>query len=145
MNIKSHVLLAAAVPALAVGFLVSVNAKSSTGEMAKEIERGRHLVENIAMCADWHSMRNPDGSFDPTCWLAGSALGFTPTVEMPWAPAAPAISGLPTMTDEEAVRFFMTGNRPTGVPVLPPMPAYRMSRDEAEAVVAYLRSLSARS
>nr|WP_218280320.1 cytochrome c [Verrucomicrobium spinosum] len=36
---------------------------------------------------------------------------------------------------------MMTGKRPSGAPVMPPMPQIRLKRDEAEAVVAYLRSL----
>lgn len=39
---------------------------------------------------------------------------------------------------EQAIEFLMTGRRPSGIPVLPPMPPYRLTREEAGAVVAYL-------
>jgi mono/diheme cytochrome c family protein len=105
------------------------------------IELGRHLVEDIGMCADCHSPRTADGSFDRARWLAGAPLGFTPTLEMPWAPATPALAGLPTFSDEHVIRLLTTGSRPDGSRPLPPMPTYRFTADEAAAVVAYLRSI----
>lgn len=110
-------------------------------EPASLLEKGRHLVENVSMCADCHSPRLPTGEFDRGRWLQGSPLGFKPLFEMPWMPIAPSLAGLPGYTDEQAIKFFMTGERPGGAPVLPPMPAYRFNKDEAQAVLAYLRSL----
>jgi len=112
------------------------------GQPADLVAAGRHLVENVGMCQDCHSPRNPDGSFDRARWLMGSPLGFKPLMEMPWAPAAPGIAGFPGYTDAQAIEFLMTGKRPSGIPVRPPMPEYRLKREEAAAVVAYLRSLS---
>jgi len=61
---------------------------------------------------------------------------------MPWAPAAPPIAGLPRGWGEAAlVKLLMTGRGLEGKPLNPPMPPYRMSREDAEAVVAYIRSL----
>jgi hypothetical protein len=58
-------------------------------------------------------------------------------------PAAPRIAGLPSgYTSENLVHFLMTDERPNGMPpVLPPMPPYRMTREDAEATVAYIRTL----
>jgi mono/diheme cytochrome c family protein len=106
------------------------------------IAEGRRLVENVGLCTDCHAPRLPTGEFDRTRWLQGSALPFEPTVEMPWSAVAPPIAGLPGYTEEQAVRFFTTGERPNGVPVRPPMPAFRLSAAEAKAVVAYLKSLA---
>jgi hypothetical protein len=36
----------------------------------------------------------------------------------------------------------MTGRRPSGRVPDPPMPPFRLSREDAEAIVAYLRSLA---
>jgi mono/diheme cytochrome c family protein len=58
-----------------------------------------------------------------------------------WAPVAPPIAGLPSMTAEQAARFLMHGQRPDGSMARPPMPAYRFNEDDARAVVAYLKSL----
>jgi mono/diheme cytochrome c family protein len=107
----------------------------------QRIERGRALVENVAMCADCHTPRLPTGAFDRARWLQGGPVGFKPLMEMPWAAVAPGIAGLPGYTEEQGVAFLMTGKRPDGRECLPPMPAYRLSGDEARAVVAYLRSL----
>jgi mono/diheme cytochrome c family protein len=64
---------------------------------------------------------------------------------MPWASFAPRLAGLPAgYTQEQIVHFLMTGERPDGRPgPLPPMPAYRFEREDAEAIVAYLKSLPA--
>lgn len=105
------------------------------------LAQGRHLVENIGLCADCHTPRLPGGEFDRARWLQGAPIEFKPLVAMPWSPVAPPIAGLPGYTDEQAIRFLMTGERPGGAPVLPPMPAYRFTRAEAEAVLAYLRAL----
>ncbi|MGC4072768.1 MAG: c-type cytochrome [Nibricoccus sp.] len=107
----------------------------------QRIERGKNLVVKIAQCADCHTPRLANGRLDETRWLQGSPLGFKSLMEMPWAPVAAPIAGLPGYTEEQAVTFFTTGTRPSGVPCLPPMPEYRLSRDEAVDVVAYLKSL----
>jgi hypothetical protein len=124
----------------------SVGAPATPSSVATDhaalVERGRHLVESVGMCTDCHAPRLPSGEFDKTRYLMGSELPFKPTIPMPWVPTAPPLAGLPTLpTDEVAVEFMMTGKRPSGAPVLPPMPQIRLKRDEAEAVVAYLRSL----
>lgn len=107
------------------------------------LEQGRHLVEDVGLCADCHSPRLPTGEFDRGRWLQGAPLGFKPLFEMPWSPVAPPLAGLAGYTDEQAIKFLTTGERPSGVPVLPPMPAYRFTKNEATAVLAYLRSLKA--
>lgn len=105
------------------------------------VERGRYLVHDVAMCIDCHSPRGEKGVFLEGKHLTGAVLDFTATVPMPWAPYAPSLLGLENFTADEAVKFFMTGERPAGMPPLPPMPAYRMNKADAKAVVAYLKSL----
>ncbi len=106
------------------------------------VARGRYLVEQVGLCADCHTPRNEKGAFLKDLWLMGSALAMQPTVPMPWAPAAPPIAGLPSMTADQAVAFLQTGKRPDGSEPRPPMPPYRFSPDDASAVVAYLKSLA---
>ena len=47
----------------------------------------------------------------------------------------------PPVTDEDMIRLLTTGVWIDGSHLRPPMPQFRMSRDDAESVVAYLRSL----
>lgn len=118
--------------------------KPKTGSTeAVLVKRGEYLVHGIGLCTDCHSPRNPDGSFVEGRHLTGAPLPLAPTVPMPWAGVAPSIAGLPAGWDEAAmVRFLTTGERPNNLPpVRPPMPAFRLNADDAQAVTAYLRSL----
>jgi mono/diheme cytochrome c family protein len=109
---------------------------------AAKAARGQYLVEKVGMCADCHSPRGPGGVFDRGHWLQGAPLGFAPTVPMPaWAAQAPAIAGLANYTDEQAVALLTAGQTIHGQPLRPPMPEYRFTTNDAEAIVAYLRSL----
>lgn len=135
-------LLAAAALVAVVLRAASANPSASTDQIA----RGRYLVHQVAMCVDCHSPRNEMGQFIEPMHLMGSPLGFAPTVPMPaWAEVAPPIGGaLAGYTVEQEIQFLMTGERPAerGGPTRPPMPEIRMNRADAEAVTAYLRSLS---
>jgi mono/diheme cytochrome c family protein len=106
-----------------------------------QIQRGKYLVENVAMCADCHTPRDDKGQFDRTQWLQGNVLDFKPDHKMPFAAVAVPIAGLPGFTDEKAVTFLETGIDLTGKPAMWPMPQFRFNHDDAVAVVAYLRSL----
>ena len=110
--------------------------------LPERVARGQYLVERVGMCQDCHSPRNAEGVFVIDQWMTGAAIGFTPTVPMPWAELAPPIAGLPTMTEDEAVLFMTSGEKPDGTRPRPPMPEYRLSLEDARAVVAYLKSLS---
>lgn len=114
---------------------------TAASEQGLLVERGSYLVNNVGLCADCHSPRNERGEFIRELWLQGATLPMQPTVPMPWAPAAPPIAGLRSMTDEQAVTFLTTGVRPNGTKPLPPMPEFRFSEPDAKAVVAYLRTL----
>lgn len=106
------------------------------------IARGRYLVEGVGLCADCHTPRDEKGQFVTAHWLRGAPIGFTPAVPMPvWAPVAPPIAGLPSMTGEQAVKFLMEGKRPDDSMPRPPMPPYRLNEEDARAMVAYLKSL----
>lgn len=109
---------------------------------AARIKRGRYLVERVALCSDCHSQRDWRGRQDREHWLQGATLDFKPARLMPWAAVAPAIAGLPTLTnDAAAVKYFETGINAAGKASAPPMPQFRLEPDDAVAMVAYLRSL----
>jgi len=74
----------------------------------------------------------------------GGALKWRPMYSDPaWATTAPRIAGQPPGTDDEVIKLLTTGIWKTGSPPNPPMPQFRMNRQDAEAVLAYLKSLSA--
>ena len=106
-----------------------------------QIQHGKYLVENVAMCAECHTPRDGKGQFDRSQWLQGNVLDFKPDHPMLFAAVAVPIAGLPGFTDEQAVKFLETGLDVAGKPAMWPMPQFRFNHDDAAAVVAYLRSL----
>ena len=106
-----------------------------------KVQRGKYLVVEVAHCGDCHTPMNEKGEPVTGKWMQGAALTFKPTVAMPWSDAAPDIAGLPGWSAQDAVSFFMTG-RHNGQGPKPPMPEYHVNRSDAEAMVAYLKSLA---
>lgn len=143
----SRTLLFIASAAAASGLAIAAFAShSETAEPAMDraalIKRGEYLVYHVGLCTDCHSPRGQDGQFLPGRHLTGAPVVFTPNFPMPWAPAAPAIAGMPAgYSEEQLTHFLMTGERPNNLPpVRPPMPPYRLAKADAEAVAAYLHS-----
>lgn len=123
MNRVSIAVLSVLLLAAAVALAAEPAPKSRASPA--QVARGKYLVEQVGMCADCHSPRDQKGEFIREKWLQGSELDFKATVPMPkWAAVSPPIAGLPGWSEAN-----------------PPMPQYRMTRDDATAVVAYLRSL----
>lgn len=105
------------------------------------VARGEYLVNNIGGCNDCHTPMTPQGP-DMAHALQGATLVFAPTVEMPWAPVAPPIAGIPEQyTQEQFAAFLQTGVRPDGSRPLPPMPAFRLNEADARAMTAYIATL----
>jgi len=74
--------------------------------------------------------------------LQGAPLPFEPTIELPWAPVAPPIAGIPAhFTEEQFISFLQTGVRPDGSHPNPPMPQYRLNEEDARAVAAYISTV----
>lgn len=134
MKTSQLILIAASLSACVFGI---------AGQSAEQvlIKRGQYLVTSIGLCADCHTPMTERGEPNMSLWLMGTVLPFKPTIEMPWAPATPAIAGLPSMTREQGIKFLMTGVRPDGSMPLPPMPRFRLDEADATAMVAYLKSL----
>jgi mono/diheme cytochrome c family protein len=107
------------------------------------IERGRYIVESVAMCEQCHTARDESGNADRGRWLMGGPVQLRPTYPAPnWAIVAPPLADRPPGTDAEVIRLLTTGIWRTGSPPNPPMPPFRMTRTDAEDVVAYLKSLA---
>ena len=104
--------------------------------------RGKYIVENVGMCGDCHTPRDTKGEPIASEALHGAPLGMRPLHPMPFAAVAPRLAGLPAgWTLEQTAMFLHTGKRPNGTSPLPPMPPYRLSQQDAQAVAEYLKSL----
>lgn len=100
-------------------------------------------MEQVGTCGDCHTPHGEKGEPIREKWLQGAPLSFKPIVPIPvWADKAPNISGLPGWEDSDAIKFLMTRIAYNDLPGRPPMPQYRFNREDATAIVAYLRSLA---
>lgn len=121
------------------------SSSANTGNTAR-VSRGKYIVEGVAMCGTCHTPRTDSGEIDRTLWLDGAALWLLPAHSTAdWPLKAPRLAGSPAASDEELVQLLTTGIWKTGNHLRSPMPQFRMSREDAEAVVAYLRSLTPRA
>jgi hypothetical protein len=133
--------VAGCVAGIAVFLILVLSSFASPAESAK-MARGKYLVEGVGMCGDCHTPRNEKGEPIPGKMLKGATLTFKPAIPIPvWADKTPNIAGLPGWSDDQAVKFLMSGIAYNDLPGRPPMPQYRFSQADAEAVVVYLRSL----
>jgi mono/diheme cytochrome c family protein len=106
------------------------------------VERGRYLVEDVAMCGECHTPRDSRGNLDRSRWLQGAPIWIVPVHEDPnWANRAPAIAGFEGFTDEQGEQILEKGVGPNGLPIQEPMHIYHMSHEDAMAIIAYLKSL----
>ncbi|MEQ1871411.1 MAG: c-type cytochrome [Vicinamibacterales bacterium] len=110
-----------------------------------DLARGAYLVEEVAQCGRCHSPVDSAGERDQMRWLAGGALDVAPTVAKEnWAMTAPRLAGNPPGTAEQFITLMTTGISRNGRPMRRPMPQFHMTRTDAEAVLAYLKSLDGR-
>lgn len=106
------------------------------------VDRGKYIVDNIAMCSQCHTPRDSQGGADRSRWLEGSAVWLKPAEPVEnWPLQAPRIAGNPPGTNAEMVKLLTTGIWRDGKYLRPPMPQFRMTVDDAQAVVGYLKSL----
>jgi mono/diheme cytochrome c family protein len=106
------------------------------------IERGRYLAHHVALCVECHSPRDRSGAIIPGQEFRGAPNPFpAPFPGVRWAIRSVNIRGLGGLPEEAVVRLLTTGIARNGSPPEPPMPRFGMSVADAEAIVAYLRSL----
>jgi mono/diheme cytochrome c family protein len=118
---------------------LSKPAAAASGDVA----RGKYLVEGVAMCGQCHTPHDSNGNPDRTRWLQGAPIVWlSPDHDPNWPLSAPRIGGTPPANDEDMVKLLTTGVWTTGNRLRLPMPQFRMDRNDAEAVVAYLKSLT---
>jgi mono/diheme cytochrome c family protein len=112
---------------------------------ADQVKRGKYLVEEVAKCPECHTPRDKNNQLDPERWLQGAPIWIQPAAKISnWAEMAPSLVGLSSYTDEQAFRVLEKGERANGGgTVQPPMHIYRMHHEDAQNIIAYLRSLRA--
>jgi mono/diheme cytochrome c family protein len=114
------------------------------------VARGDYLVNKTILCIDCHTPRNPDGSFQTDKHLSGVQCLID---VMPMNDQAGCLhsrnltnhaTGLMTRTDQQIKDMIMIGVRPDGTFLHPVMPSWQLARltpDDADSIVAYLRTV----
>ena len=107
------------------------------------VARGKYIVEGLARCGQCHTPRDASGHTDQSHLLEGSAVWLmSAEPREDWPLQAPRLAGNPPGTDAEMVTLLTTGVWKNGHHLRGPMPEFRMTTEDAEAVVAFLKSLN---
>lgn len=139
---------AALVAIAGVAFAQAPQPAAPKAEAPKEtrLERGKYLAEEVGRCQECHTPKLEDGSFDKSQWMKGATLVGIPAKPIEdWHQKAPDITSTSKLWEnwkyEGFVKFLQTGKTPRNRFAGPPMPAYTMKPEDAEAITAYLKSL----
>src|SRR5215469_2925753 len=132
---------------VAAGFVMAA-ALATAAAAETQIERGRYLVEVIG-CGDCHTAGALVGHPDMMRPLAGSDVGFA--VPGQGVFVGPNLTpdhetGLGAWTPQQIVTAITTGARPDGrilAPIMPWRGFSHLSKSDAAAIAAYLKSLPA--
>ena len=106
------------------------------------IARGKHLVFDIAHCADCHSKVNSDSllRLGQDVPLSGGLRFELPLGDIYSKNITPdPVNGIGRYSDEEVARVLRYGVHPTGTAVFDFMPFHNMSDEDLRAVISYLR------
>jgi len=109
------------------------------------VERGKYLVDEVAKCGDCHTP-TVDGKPDMTKYLKGAVLPVQPIGEVKgWHKTSPDLTPASRLWqrwgEKGLLAFLTTGKNPNGHEADPPMPAYKLKQDDAEAILEYLKTL----
>jgi len=147
---SSHVVTGAALLLASVGLVrtsanTTANAAPETIQVqgiAGNVEHGRYIVENIAMCVECHSDRDAAGNVIEATRFHGGPIPVRPPWPNDWAIRAPRNAGLPGYDDDQAMRLLTEGAiGRDGRQLRPPMPRFHMSKQDAADVIAFMRSV----
>ena len=124
-----------AVPLIGSAFAVAGQAGSDL------VSRGKELTEQVAKCQKCHTRRAATGQLDKGAWLRGA----------PTNPGGKSAAYAPDITaggnvwmlwgEAGMLQFLEKGTSPAGGKPSVHMPAFKLRHDDAEAIVAYLKSL----
>ena len=132
-----------------LAFLVSIAvllAVVPTFGQDPKTQRGKYLVEEVARCQECHTPKTDAGDLDTTKMLKGAKLNIAPIATITgWHAASPDLTSTSALWqrwgDDGMIKFLETAKNPRGGKAGPPMPAYTMKHEDADAIVAYLKSL----
>lgn len=113
-----------------------------TRHITGNIEHGRYLVHNVAMCPQCHSPRDDQGNLIESRLFEGGPIPVRPPWPNDWALIAPRNKDLPGYDDAAAMRLLTQGAiGRDGRQLRLPMPRFHMSKQDASDVIVYMRSL----
>ena len=122
--------------------VIFLNARAQVGGLTGNVEHGRYLSEQVAMCVECHSGRDAHGVILDSRRYLGAPVPFAPPWSADWAPRAPRNRGLPGYDDAQALRLLTEGSiGRDGKQLRAPMPRFHMTHQDAADVIAFLRSL----
>jgi mono/diheme cytochrome c family protein len=129
----------------AIALAVLATSLTTFGQDAK-IERGKYLVEEIGRCQECHTPKTEAGEFDTTKWMKGATLAGVPATPIAgWHQKSPDITSTSALWarwgQDGFSKFLQTAKNPRGGKAGPPMPAYMLKAEDADAIAAYLKSL----
>jgi mono/diheme cytochrome c family protein len=129
----------------AIGWAVVTTTLTVFGQDSR-IERGKYLVEEVGRCQECHTPKTDAGEFDKSRWMKGATLvGVPSTPVADWHQKSPDLtstSALWTRWGQDGFSTFLqTAKNPRGGKAGPPMPAYMLKAEDADAIAAYLKSL----
>lgn len=107
-------------------------------------EYGAYLAGPIAHCMECHTPMGPQGPMLDTALGQGGFEFHGPWGVSVAANLTPSEDGIARYTDEELKAMITQGVRPDGSQMLPPMPypyLAKMTQEDLDAVILYLRSL----
>jgi mono/diheme cytochrome c family protein len=114
----------------------------------EKLARGKYLAEHVAQCVDCHAVRDFTKYAGPvvegTHGRGGENFGIPGTAVRTLYSRNITPAGIGDWTDGELIRAITTGVSRDGEPLFPimPYPRYaRMSRDDIESIVAFVRTL----
>lgn len=106
-------------------------------------EHGKYLVHHVAMCIYCHTPKDGEGNLFERQLLGGAPFPLnSPYSSQTWGFQAPNLRSLPARWGEkEFIRFLQTGKNLNGYSPRPPMPPFRFTQEDAQAIAAYLNTL----
>ena len=105
------------------------------------VSRGEYLANNVAMCVQCHSPRDEHGAIIPNRKFTGAPMPVRgPSWVGDWCVTVPPIAGLNGFTDEQFIMLLTQGHAGDRPSPKPPMPPFRMNKEDAYALLQYLRS-----